>query len=139
MGSRAATIRGQEHEQSNELEQGGGVRGKPGGVFQVIKDKTSLKFSLTCTKSSRKKGGGKYYKCGRYYPSATKIVSRIVSKKEIFNTIIPGFINILYAKVADLLKSKAHLTKEGLERIKIIKLICKIEEKIKVPKDRPFI
>ena len=83
-------------------------------------------------------GGGNITNAQDIIQRLAKIVSRIVSKKEIFNTIIPGFINILYAKVADLLKSKAHLTKEGLERIKI-KLICKIEDKIKVPKDRPFI
>lgn len=75
-----------------------------------------------------------YLGCGRYYPTGTrKEVSFIVSnQKEIFSTIIPLFKKypllgskqqdfLDFVKVADLLKSKAHLTKEGLELIYTIK------------------
>jgi hypothetical protein len=76
----------------------------------------------------------KYLECGRYYPTATrKEVSFIVSnQKEIFNIIIPLFHKypllgsklqdfLDFVKVAELLKSKAHLTEEGLELVNAIK------------------
>lgn len=75
-----------------------------------------------------------YLECGRYQPTATrKEVSFIVTnKKEIFSTIIPllkkypllgskqqDLLDLV--KVADLYKSKAHLTKEELELVYTIK------------------
>lgn len=112
------------------------------GSFQIVvqksKDKTWVSLRFTITQHIRDnilmENMVKYLGCGRYYPTATrKEVSFIVSnQKEIFNVIIPLFHKypllgskqqdfLDFVKVAELLKSKAHLTKEGLELVNIIK------------------
>jgi hypothetical protein len=112
------------------------------GSFQIVtqkrKDKTWVSLRFTLTQHIRDKelmeNMIKYLECGRYCPTGTrKEVSFIVSnQKEIFNIIIPLFQKypllgsklqdfLDFVKVAELLKSKAHLTEEGLELVNAIK------------------
>lgn len=96
----------------------------------------SLRFTLTqhIRDKALLESMVEYFGCGRCYPTATrKEVSFIVSnQKEIFDTIIPLFqkYSLLgdkrqdfsdFVKVAGLLKSKTHLTKDGLELVNTIK------------------
>lgn len=112
------------------------------GCFQVViqkyKDKTSVSLRFTLTQHSRDKvlmgSLVNYLGCGRYYSSPTREeVYFIVSTfSDISNIIIPlfhkypllgykqqDFLN--FVKVAELIKCKDHLTKEGLAEINTIK------------------
>jgi len=74
----------------------------------------------------------KYLNCGNIYKSKEAFYYRVVKFSDIDNKIIPFFNKYQihgvklkdssdFCKVAELMKNKAHTTKEGLEKIKNIK------------------
>ncbi|UYZ01842.1 LAGLIDADG family homing endonuclease (plasmid) [Peribacillus frigoritolerans] len=96
----------------------------------------SLRFSLTQHTKDEEllKDIVTYLNCGRYYKSPTRDEGQylITVFSDINDKLIP-FLNeypllgtkkddyIDFAEIAELIKSKAHLTNEGLEKINIIK------------------
>jgi hypothetical protein len=109
------------------------------GSFQVITQNNrnvSLRFSLTQHIKDEEllKGIVTYLNYGRYYKSPTRNEGQylVTVFSEINDKLIP-FLNeypilgakkddyLDFAQIAELLKSKAHLTDEGLEKIKLIK------------------
>ena len=108
------------------------------GSFQVITQNNtnvSLRFSLTQHTKDEEllKDIVTYLNCGRYYKSPTRNEGQYLVT--VFSEINDKLIPILneypllgtkkddyldFAQIAELIKSKAHLTNEGLERIKII-------------------
>jgi hypothetical protein len=75
-----------------------------------------------------------YIGCGRFYPISTRNEVYFITStfSDIYRNIIPLFLKypllgskqqdyLDFVKVAELIRSKDHLTKEGLEMIKMIK------------------
>ncbi|KAK2121990.1 LAGLIDADG endonuclease [Fusarium oxysporum II5] len=108
------------------------------GSFQVITQNNrnvSLRFSLTQHIKDEKllKDINTYLNCGRYYKSPGRNEGQylITIFSDINDKLIP-FLNeypllgtklcdfLDFAKIAELIKSKAHLTDKGLEKIKLI-------------------
>lgn len=131
---------------STEIKDTNWIRGfvEAEGSFQIViqksKDKTREFVSLKFTVSQHSRDSVllesfvNYLGCGRYYPASTRNeVYFIVSVfADINNKIIPLFREyplignkkkdyLDFVKVAELLKSKDHLTNEGIEKIKILK------------------
>ena len=109
------------------------------GCFQVVIQNdinVNLRFALTQHIKDKEllKGIVTYLKYGRYYQSSTRNEGQylVTVFSDINNKLIP-FLNeypllgvkkydyLDFVEIADLIKSKAHLTNEGLEKIKLIK------------------
>lgn len=108
------------------------------GSFQVITQNNtnvSLRFSLTQHIKDEEllEDIATYLYCGRYYKSPSRNEGQylVTVFSDIYDKLIP-FLNeypllgakqddyLDFAQIAELIKSKAHLTDEGLERIKLI-------------------
>ena len=108
-------------------------------AIQEYKDKNasvSLKFFLTqhSRDSVLMESLVNYLGCGRYYPvtGRNEVYFILTTFRDIFEKILPLFNKypllgtkqqdlLDFVRVAELIRSKDHLTKEGLEKIKLIK------------------
>lgn len=106
-------------------------------VIQKIKDKSAVSLRFTITQHSRDEKLLKdivtYLNCGRYYktPNRNEGQYMVTDFSNIYGKIIPLFKEyplignkkedyLDFVRVAELIKSKEHLTEEGLEKIKLI-------------------
>lgn len=107
-------------------------------VIQEIKNKTNISLRLSITQHIRDeellKNIVTYLNCGRYYKSPTRDEAQylVTNFSDISNKIIPllneyPLIGVKredyldFVKIANLIKSKDHLTEEGIENIKFIR------------------
>jgi hypothetical protein len=107
-------------------------------IIQEIKNKTNISLRLSITQHIRDevllKSIVTYLNCGRYYKSPTRDEAQylVTNFSDLNDKIIPllneyPLIGVKredyldFVKIANLIKSKNHLTEEGIENIKFIR------------------